>query len=512
MMNTVDKFDAIYARQSIDKPDSISIESQIEMCIYETRGYPYRIFTDKGYSGKNTERPGFLQMQQLIRQGYVRRVICYKLDRCSRSILDFTALMETLQENHVEFVSCTEKFDTSTPIGRAMLNICIVFAQLERETIQQRVSDAYYSRHLKGFYMGGKTPFGFKKEPCEIDGKSTFRFTADTEETEILRNIYRFYAKPGVSLGDVVRWLNDKEIPHPRKEDKKWVRSHIGRMLANPVYVRADASVFAYYQSLGVQIHNCESDFIGKYGCFLFTRHGKDLVAEQHLIIAPHEGIIDSDIWLRCRKKHEPPKGNTPMHSMRNSWLAGKMKCAYCGYAMVIKKTCSSSGSSYRYIVCSRGCRQLHKDHIQNYYAEDLESEISEHLQERMNLLLCVPEAEHNPESAETLKQLQKASALLEARIQKLTDQILCLEGPFPERLYRKLGELEEENRAVQIKIRQILLENHKKTDPPSLCPWHNLTFSQKQRITDLLIQKIILGAEIVIHWNPGTSVMNEPT
>ena len=72
MMNTADKFDAIYARQSIEKPDSISIESQVEMCTYETRGYPHRIFTDKGYSGKNTERPGFLQMQRAARRNRAR--------------------------------------------------------------------------------------------------------------------------------------------------------------------------------------------------------------------------------------------------------------------------------------------------------------------------------------------------------------------------------------------------------------------------------------------------------
>lgn len=75
-------------------------------------------------------------MMNDIRAGKIKRVIVYKLDRISRSILDFANMMETFQEYNVEFVSSTEKFDTSTPIGRAMLNICIVFAQLERETIQ----------------------------------------------------------------------------------------------------------------------------------------------------------------------------------------------------------------------------------------------------------------------------------------------------------------------------------------------------------------------------------------
>ena len=83
--------DAIYARQSVDKVDSISIESQIEYCKYETHGEPCRVFQDKGYSGKNLDRPEFQNMIAAIRRGEIKRVICYKLDRCSRSILDFTS-------------------------------------------------------------------------------------------------------------------------------------------------------------------------------------------------------------------------------------------------------------------------------------------------------------------------------------------------------------------------------------------------------------------------------------
>ena len=129
--------DVIYARQSVDRKDSISIESQIDFCKYELKGGSCRVFKDKGYSGKNTDRPEFQKLLGEIRKGKVRRVVVYKLDRISRSILDFANMMELFQEYDVEFVSSTEKFDTSTPMGRAMLNICIVFAQLEREALHE---------------------------------------------------------------------------------------------------------------------------------------------------------------------------------------------------------------------------------------------------------------------------------------------------------------------------------------------------------------------------------------
>ena len=156
--------DALYARQSLDKKDSISIENQLEFCKYETRGAEYETYTDKGFSGKNTNRPAFAKMMEDIRAGKIKRVIVYKLDRISRSILDFSNMMEIFQQYHVEFVSSTERFDTSTPIGNAMLNISIVFAQLERETIQKRITDAYATKSQKGYYMGSRVPYGFQLE------------------------------------------------------------------------------------------------------------------------------------------------------------------------------------------------------------------------------------------------------------------------------------------------------------------------------------------------------------
>ena len=167
------RIDAIYARQSVDKKDSISIESQIEFCKYELKGGNCKEYTDKGYSGKNTDRPKFQELVRDIKRGLIAKVVVYKLDRISRSILDFANMMELFQQYNVEFVSSTEKFDTSTPMGRAMLNICIVFAQLERETIQKRVQDAWHSRCQRGFKMGGKATYGFHTEPIKMDGINT---------------------------------------------------------------------------------------------------------------------------------------------------------------------------------------------------------------------------------------------------------------------------------------------------------------------------------------------------
>ena len=96
------RIDAIYARQSVDRKDSISIESQIEFCKYELRGGNYKDYKDKGFSGKNTDRPRFQELMADIKRGLIRRVVVYKLDRISRSILDFATMMELFQQYNVE--------------------------------------------------------------------------------------------------------------------------------------------------------------------------------------------------------------------------------------------------------------------------------------------------------------------------------------------------------------------------------------------------------------------------
>ena len=199
------RIDAIYARQSVDKKDSISIESQIEFCKYELKGGNCKEYTDKGYSGKNTDRPKFQELVRDIKRGLIAKVVVYKLDRISRSILDFANMMELFQQYNVEFVSSTEKFDTSTPMGRAMLNICIVFAQLERETIQKRVTDAYYSRsqQVSRWWKALTAPYR-----ADQDGRYQHKEAGGKPgRSGKYPLMFEMYADPATSYGDITRYF-----------------------------------------------------------------------------------------------------------------------------------------------------------------------------------------------------------------------------------------------------------------------------------------------------------------
>ena len=292
---------------------------------------------DKGYSGKNTDRPKFQELLADIRQGLIRRVVVYKLDRISRSILDFATMMELFQEYNVEFVSSTEKFDTSTPMGRAMLNICIVFAQLERETIQKRVTDAYYSRCQRGFHMSGAAPFGFKLEPTTIQGIRTKMMIPDPATANIARLMFEMYAEPSMSFGDIARYFAENNILIYGKELK---RGFISQLLRNPIYAQADLELYEFFKGQGAVVVNDAADFAGTNGCYLYQgrdvqeRKNKDLRG-QILVLAPSEGIVPADTWLRCRKKLLANITFQGGRKARNTWLAGKIKCGRCGYALM---------------------------------------------------------------------------------------------------------------------------------------------------------------------------------
>ena len=510
-MNMNQRIDAIYARQSIDKADSISIESQIEFCKYETRGAPYRTYQDKGYSGKNTDRPDFQLLLSAIRAGEIKRVICYKLDRCSRSILDFATLMEEFQKYDVEFVSCTEKFDTASPMGRAMLNICIVFAQLERETIQQRVYDAYHSRNKRGFYMGGKIPFGFKLVPYELDGKRTSMYEAIANEVEILELMYSVYEDPLTSLGDVVNALNDAGIPHPRKANGRWTRTHIGRMLHNPVYVKADLAVYEFFNESGVIIHNSPEDFIGTNGCYLFSEkdkpHPNYRLEGHHLVLAPHQGIIPSDIWLRCRKKHMHTGDTIRQYKIKNTWLAGKIKCAKCGYALVIRKTVKKNGKEFRYIICSEAnqgkkrCEGLH-----GMKADEVEAIVFSEMQKKLRLFSCLS-APRDSAMNPAMKELNIKLAQVNREIEKTAAKALEASGALFQYLSDRVAELDLQKRECVQRLQALereLSKTGRNTQPLTgyLPQWGKLTIQDKMLVVDTLIDKITLSEnEITIAW-----------
>lgn len=326
---------AIYARQSIDKKDSISIDTQIEACMRCCDG-DYRVYSDKGWSGKNLDRPQFQRLLGDIRAGEIHKLVVYKLDRISRSLNDFSNLMETFKKYGVEFASTVETFDTSTAIGRAMLGIIMVFAELERENILLRVRDNYYARGEKGLYLGGVPVYGFDKIPTKLDGIKTSVLMPNADMTTV-EYIFSAYRESGCSLGDIVRMLNRQGVPSPA--GTLWDGSKISRLLRSPVYVCADMEVYRYFKEKGARISNPAEDFTGERGCFLYgkreSNERKYTDVHGHVLsIGLHDGVIPSELWLDIQRKLDENSQLKKGRSGTYSWLTGLLKCGKCGYAM----------------------------------------------------------------------------------------------------------------------------------------------------------------------------------
>lgn len=501
-------FDALYSRQSVERMDSISIESQLEYCKYETRGNPYKEYVDRGYSGKNTNRPAFEEMLEDIKQGKISRVIVYKLDRISRSILDFANMMDIFQKYHVEFVSSTERFDTSTPIGRAMLNICIVFAQLERETIQKRVTDAYYSRCKRGFYMGGRIPYGFAKKETVIDGVKTSMYVPIPEEAEQIRLLYSLYADPKNSLGDVINYLNEHHIEQLR--GGMWSTARISDMLRNPVYVQADADVYEFFKSQGANVVNPVSDYTGYNACYLYkgtvstTRKQCDLT-DKEIVLAPHEGIVSSRDWLKCRIRCLSNRQSTRTCKAKNSWLSGKVKCGKCGYGLALARANTKWG---RYFICATSLTTK-KAKCQGagctVYVDVLEQYMIDAIRERLAEFETLEKKDENRVNPK-INQNKIRMAEIEKEIDELLSKVTSANAVLMEYINNKVEELDAEKRRLQEET--LSLSHHPDAEIPKVITdhvkkWDEISFEDKQAVVDLFVKVIrIADGNIEITWN----------
>jgi len=497
------RIDAVYARQSVDKQDSISIESQIDFCKYELKGGSCKEYIDKGYSGKNTDRPRFQELVRDIERGLIQRVVVYKLDRISRSIIDFASMMELFSRYNVEFVSSTEKFDTSTPMGRAMLNICIVFAQLERETIQKRVTDAYYSRCTKGFHMSGKAPYGYNLEPTVLDGINTKMMVADPEAAERVKLMFEMYAEPEISFGDIARHFAQQGIDFDGKELQ---RATLSNLLRNPVYAQADLDVYEFFKAQGANIANDAADFSGMNGCYLFQ--GRDVterknadLKDQILVVAPHEGLVSSETWLAVRRKLLSNANFGGTNKAKNTWLAGKIKCGNCGMGLMS----TNNPAGYSYFRCRKradrgscaGCGTLR--------VREFEESVYDVMLYKMGEFQTLTDG--NPMKANPkITALNVELAQLEVEIEKLLDTLSGANKTLLSYANRKIEELDTRRQTLIKAIANMSAEaispEHFNRISHHLDNWDNADFEDRRLVVDGLISQIRATSESVqIEW-----------
>ncbi|MFL6725214.1 MAG: recombinase family protein [Sphingomicrobium sp.] len=189
---------AIYARKSTDRGLDMpvnSLESQREICRAYIKSQAHRNwyettanYDDGGYSGGTLERPALKQLISDVEAGRVDIIVVYKIDRLTRSLLDFVRLADVLEQHGASFISVTQAFDTSDSMGRLILNVLLTFAQFERELMSDRVRDKKAAMRRKGLFTGGLPPFGY------LLG-SGGKLLLDPERSELVREIFERFPK-----------------------------------------------------------------------------------------------------------------------------------------------------------------------------------------------------------------------------------------------------------------------------------------------------------------------------
>jgi DNA invertase Pin-like site-specific DNA recombinase len=187
---------AVYVRKSTEKGLDLafnSLQNQEEACksYIQSQSFNnweyYKTYEDAALSGGTMERPALKEMIDDISKGLVQTVVVYKVDRLSRSIMDFHNMMKEFEKYNCNFVSITQAFDTSTSMGKLTLNMLLSFAQFEREVSSERVRDKIYASKSKGYWMGGRPRLGYDI----IDKKLIVIET----EAQLVKNLFETYLR-----------------------------------------------------------------------------------------------------------------------------------------------------------------------------------------------------------------------------------------------------------------------------------------------------------------------------
>jgi site-specific DNA recombinase len=324
---------AVYTRKSSEEGLELafnSLDAQREACaayIHSQRHEGWvaldERYDDGGSSGGTLERPALQRLIRDIEAGRVDTVVCYKIDRLSRSLTDFAKLVDVFEGNSVTFVSVTQSFCTTTSMGRLTLNILLSFAQFERELAGERIRDKFLASRKRGLWMGGSPPLRYDVRDRKL--------IVNPAEAELVRLIFRRFLDLGSAL------LLIRELNAQGHHTKSWT-TQAGTFREGRPFDKG-----TLYKILR------NRTYIG-----LATHKGQSYPGE-------HEPIVDHATWDRvhevlasnAKRRGNEARARTPAP------LRGLMRCTHCGSAMTPTHT-RRRGRLYRYYVCLGASRRGH--------------------------------------------------------------------------------------------------------------------------------------------------------
>lgn len=306
------EFNSLHAQREAGESFVASQKAQGWTCLAER-------YDDGGYSGGNTDRPALLRLMADIAAGKVDCVVVYKIDRLSRSLLDFARMMTVFEKHAVTLVAVTQSFNTANSMGRLVLNVLLSFAQFERELISERTRDKIAATRRKGKWTGGRPVLGY-----DLD-RSTQKLHVNEQEANQVRAIFAMYLERESLIGTLRAieekgwrmkgWTSKRGTP---TGGQKFDKASLFRLLTNVTYAGQ-------------------------------VRYKKEVHPGEHV------RIVDPVTWKRVQHLlvKNGRSGGGPTKNAYQAMLRGILRCGPCGCAMVHSIT-RKGAKVYRYYCCSQ--------------------------------------------------------------------------------------------------------------------------------------------------------------
>ena len=434
-------------------------------------------YDDGGFTGGNMDRPALKRLMADIEAGKIDCIVVYKVDRLSRSIMDFARMMETFEKHGVSFVSVTQQFNTTHSMGRLTLNILLSFAQFEREIISERTRDKIAAARRKGKWAGGHPVLGYDI----VTGPGGSKIIANAKEAERVRHIFESY----IELRSV-RALR-RRLDELGWRTKAWT-TKAGRTMGGKPF--ETSTLFKLLTNV---------TYIGQ------VRY------REHVYDGEHDAIVNEDLF-RSVHAHLKLNGTTGGGHTRNkhgALLKRLVRCAACGCAMT-HHFASQNGKRYRYYVCVNAQRhgyQTCKGATPSLPAHELEQFVVDRVREHLQSETMQGEAVRRAQEQmrRTLGEDQKRRKQIERRLRTLTDE-LCSINELPTRSKSQSAKMAEHRREIErLRVEAVDLDDRiARTDQrlidedellgavESFDPvWKALTIVERERLIHAIVMQV---------------------
>lgn len=456
---------ALYCRVSTDEQatQGFSLEAQQQrleaFCV--SQGWDdFICIVDDGYSGTTMDRPGLKKLIHAANRKQINAVIVYRLDRLSRKQRDVLYLLEDVFDaNNVTFRSATEPFDTSTPLGRAMLGILAVFAQLERDTIIERTKGGLRQRVSRGLWSGARYPFGYRMN------KDTGVLEIVPEEAALVREVYRKFLA-GENRASIQRWL-----------EKRTTARDVNTLFTRRLLTRE-------------------------------TYTGK-VVLNGEVFEGQHEAIIDQETFDKVQAKITNliiPRGG------ERHLLTSLIQCGVCGDNMSYWESHQKRPHithKYMRLICNSKRKKSANCASKSILAREVEAEVSRII---LSAPLDVPLAatKQNVQEEEVIYELEKQLMHVAEQRRSLLDAVQ--QGlPFST-VKDRFDDLEKQRQSAQAQLDDIMIAKPPQVDAENLVSvlkqaqrvWEHLDWQEQRTMLKVLIRKarVYPDKHVEVEWN----------